>query len=368
MDHAGETSPLISCADGTKLEAVPLEVCSTGYYCQAVAWSAPEMATTKQMCAKKGDPVPTPDNSILPGDVCTKKSECINNAGGADCTNGKCVTTVKVGDACKDGQGAAKSNMCPENSYCDAASFKCVAALAKDAACDKTKPCSSGLACIGSADGATYTCQNLMKAADGTKFKIDKIYNPGLIYSEKTFCQSYNAFDTGNGVYECRPGDKSKDTTEDALKRADAAKMCDYTTFNDATATATKGVDKSEAPKCGFNTDNSYYCNKRVGDSWFQGAYSTLKGKDVTSYTCHVDSAWTACQSFVDPNADLLTTLAKRQYEVTPGAWAAVANNDKCVRSSVTLAYWGTVDSSVGYSVVSTLAAVVAIISMIALF
>lgn len=206
-----------------------------------------------------------------------------------------------------------------------------------------------------------------MKGANGTKFKIDKLYKPGLIYSEKTFCQSYNAIDTGNGVYECRNADKSKDTTEAALKRADAATMCDYTTYNDP-ADATKEVAKSEAPKCGFNTDNSYYCNKRVGDSWFQDAYTSLKAKDVTSYTCHVDSAWTTCQSFVVPNADVLKTLSKRQYEVAAGAWAAVANNDRCVKNSVTLAYWGTVDSSVGYSVVSTLAAVLAIISMIAMF
>jgi hypothetical protein len=105
-----------------------------------------------------------------------------------------------------------------------------------------------------------------------------------------------------------------------------------------------------------------------MGDSYFQDTYSKMKKLDLTSYTCHVNSAWASCQSFAAPNKDLLQEVAKRLYEVGSGGYAKVANNDRCVQNSITISYWGTVDSSFGYSVVSTLAAVLAIVSMIALF
>ena len=50
------------------------------------------------------------------------------------------------------------------------------------------------------------------------------------------------------------------------------------------------------------------------------------------------------------------------------GGYARVANNDKCAKKDITIGYWVTVDSSFGYSVVSTLAAVLAIVSMVAMF
>ena len=76
LDHAGETDPLLSCADGSKTDTIPLEVCKEGYFCSAKNWAIPEQATLKVSCAKNADPVPTPDNTVLPGDICTKDSEC----------------------------------------------------------------------------------------------------------------------------------------------------------------------------------------------------------------------------------------------------------------------------------------------------
>lgn len=205
-------------------------------------------------------------------------------------------------------------------------------------------------------------------AANGSKFKVDNLYLSSTVVSQNTFCSSYNSFDTGNGVLECRPGNTSNDKSEGDLKRTDVNTVCKYVTYNDATATATTGINKEDNPKCGFNTDSNYYCNKRIGDKYFQDSYSKIKGLDLTTYTCHVNANWSICQSFVVPNKDLLLELVKRQYEVQDGGYARVANNDKCAKKDITIGYWVTVDSSFGYSVVSTLAAVLAIVSMIAMF
>jgi hypothetical protein len=234
--------------------------------------------------------------------------------------------------------------------------------------CTKTTPCKTGLGCISDAAGTKYTCQKMLAGAPGLKFRADNIYSPSFAISQLSFCNTYNSFDTGAGLLECRPGDQSVDKTEDALKRTDPATTCKYVTYNDLTATATTGVNKESTATCGFNGDTNYYCEKRTGDSYFQNSYAKMTKLDLTSYTCHVNSDWRSCLSFVAPNKDLLQEVAKRQYEVSPRGYAKVANNDKCVKSSITLGYWLTVDSSFGYSVVSTLAAVLAIVSMISLF
>jgi hypothetical protein len=89
LDHTGETSPTRSCADGSKTDAVPLENCDGGYYCGALGWLTPEAAGGKPLCAKNPDPTPTPTNTILPGDICTKDTDCFNNANKVTCTGGK---------------------------------------------------------------------------------------------------------------------------------------------------------------------------------------------------------------------------------------------------------------------------------------
>lgn len=156
MDHTGETPTTTSCADGTKTDTIPTEICSTGNACSANGWATPEAATTKQICVKIPDPTPTPDNTVLPGDICSKDSQCLNNAKGVKCTGGKCVTTVVVGGDCTGGDTNPDSKICPENSYCDATK-KCIAALALAATCTKATPCKSGLGCISNADGTAYT-------------------------------------------------------------------------------------------------------------------------------------------------------------------------------------------------------------------
>ena len=117
LDHTGEIDPLLSCADGTKATSIPLEVCKDGYSCASLLWGTPDAAISKVSCLKNADPGPdpTPDNTVLPGDICTADAKCYSNAKGVKCTGGKCVTPVKVGDDC----AAADTKLCPENSYCD---------------------------------------------------------------------------------------------------------------------------------------------------------------------------------------------------------------------------------------------------------
>ena len=236
-----------------------------------------------------------------------------NNAKGSKCKYGKCIAGLKKGYDCTGGDTNPDSKMCPEDTYCDATK-KCVDALDLAATCTKTSPCKSGLGCIGNADGSAYTWQKMGAAANGAQYKIDNLYLSTAFVSQKAFCSSYNSYDIGNGVFEWRPGDISSDKSEGDLKRTNPATMCKYVTYNDATATATTGVSKEEPPKCGFNTDNNYYCNKRYGDSYFQNTYTSIKRLDLRVYYCHVNADWSKCQSFVIPNKDLLLELVKRQY------------------------------------------------------
>lgn len=89
LDHTGEQDPLLSCADGTKTDTIPLEVCKDGYFCLSSTWGTPEAATSKQSCTKNPDPTPIPDNTILPGDVCSETKNCYNNAKGVTCSSDK---------------------------------------------------------------------------------------------------------------------------------------------------------------------------------------------------------------------------------------------------------------------------------------
>lgn len=364
MSHDGETAPLLSWADGTQATKIPVEVCASGYACGGITWGTPEDAKTKVSCIKIPDP--TPLTGVVPGDMCSKDTECYNNAGGVKCTGGKCVTTVKEGDDCTT-DGNADHKKCPENNYCDAGTKKCVKTIALGADCDQTKPCSSGLGCFGNADQSKYTCQEVFKAPLGTQFYADKLFNPALLVISKfSFCDSYHTLDTG-AKSECRTGDTSDDKTETALVRTASDAKCTFVKYNDA-ADKSKAVAADEPPKCGFNTDGNWYCNKRKGDSYFQNTYTNMKKLDLKTYTCHINSQWSTCLSFAAQNKNLLQDVTKRLLEVGDGGYAKYANNDKCVKNSITIGYWGTVDSSFGYSVVSTLTAVLAIVSIIVLF
>jgi hypothetical protein len=85
--------------------------------------------------------------------------------------------------------------------------------------------------------------------ATPTKFKADKIYKPSFAIGSSAFCDTYNSFDTGSAVLECRPAAQSDDKTQDKLVRTDPATLCGFTTYNDASASSTTGIKGTSVAK-----------------------------------------------------------------------------------------------------------------------
>lgn len=101
---------------------------------------------------------------------------------------------------------------------------------------------------------------------------------------------------------EWRPLDKSNDTTEAKLRRDEPGSLCYYSTWNTDKADAQKPYVTADLSKCGFNTDNYSWWNKRKGDLYYNNIYAKLSSIDLSKYSCHVDSNWRSCKSFADEN------------------------------------------------------------------
>ena len=93
--------------------------------------------------------------------------------------------------------------------------------------------------------------------------------------------------------------------------------------------------------KCGFNTDQAGWCNKRKGDQWFKTALSDFKQLDFTSVNCHVLSGIESCMEFKKLNQTIIhefkRAVIETDYDI---GYANYALNDKCVANAITVSYW----------------------------
>ena len=103
-------------------------------------------------------------------------------------------------------------------------------------------------------------------------------------------------------------------------------------------------IPKFDLSQCGFNTGSGGYCRKRRGDLWLKNEYQRLSAFNFTAAKCHVSSngeKW----------VDLLNIFKSKDYDVNDWyralqdidanyGWPLYADNDICVKKTITDYYW----------------------------
>lgn len=324
-------------------------------------WASVADATKDAACQSGGTPEPV-KNVTAPGDVCTADSECFGVTGEATCSSGACATSRAATGECPSSEGVDPHKWCPVGNYC--ASGTCAPTKKVDEECSATDLCGAGLGCIAlEKDGAMEAakCAKFNALADGSTFTYATLRtaaDPWLGYLNMCKSNHVIVIDEASTKVQCRAGDKSEATTEDALKTADGSGVdCKYTTYNDPTD-PTKAVDATDKSKCGFNTGTAGYCTKRKGDSWFTDINSKVQAIDFTQFKCHVSTGVTTCydvkNNVLDKNKDTVLDYSKALLFTNENlGWGLYADNDKCVKKAITLAYWGQTDAGMNISLAS---------------
>lgn len=321
--------------------------------CGALAWTSISDASENATCA---DPVDPTANATLPGDSCSADSECLAPLASDEyenvtvtCTSGACKTTNAEGGYCanyEDDEGTTTlaSNYCPQGTYCDTDNSNCTAVLGDGDVCSALEQCPTGWGCFKTNEEGVedFTCQKYWTVENGVQ--VDKTYlRTGALLAVADACKSHHYIEVSGSTteIECRQASVSVNVTSEAdLKREDgpAEDDCSYTNYDDAD-NSTLPVDATDISLCGFNQDGASWCNKRKGDSWFQAILETVQGKDLTTVSCHANSALTSC---VDAGAKIGTSDYKTWVRelLSVSAWGNYADNDNCVASSVTAEFW----------------------------
>lgn len=280
------------------------------------------------------------------GDSCVSNDECYSR----NCTSN---------DGKKTCVGKGQNSACTDDRECNAklfcfdnlSTFKrtCQPVIKVNGTCDGTKRCEFGAAC------ANNVCTRFGTLRDGTLFNItDNELYPGINdVSQQMFrvCKSFWAIPNntrsklGREYYECSPG-PVKDF--DDYSRSDGDLSCTYTV---TTKDGRTRVYEHQA-RCGYNNDDSYYCPKMRGGSFFEAinlADQAVWGTAPSS--CHHRSTIQYCRAIEDNPARsfLFRNFLRYDWETTDVNWAYIANHDRCVGNAITntRAYWRIRDSAV---------------------
>lgn len=320
--------------------------CDSTKACSALAWFNVEAATANATCAT----IPTPaeiKNQTLPGDTCSKKTECFGLDNETDCAT-VCTTKRVAGMTCSDTAGATPSKgtqWCDVGLYCDTTAKKCVAVKGDGETCTADEQCPTSHGCIKQGTDTVFKCTKFWTLADGTKFDSTYLTRTGFL-TVNDACASHNAWMADNTKptqRECRKAKTGNYTTLDGLKRPNGpSNDCGFVTYTDAT-NITKPVVGVSTAKCGFNKDSAAYCDKRKGDSWFQAVLKKVQGINLAGLKCHALSALTTCGSAqTTVGKDLFKQWSRELLATDEGGvgWALYANNDNCVATSMTGEYW----------------------------
>lgn len=343
--------------------------CDTKKFCSAVVWGTPDDAVADATCAAIPDPQPI-ENLIVPGDLCKTDKECFGDDAKKKCTGGVCTTTVKTGDDCSP--GTRNDAWCPVGTYCNmAGDKKCIDQKKAGDACTLPNDCPTGLACHDGATAGTFVCAKWWSVEAGKRVNKSRVRAGGYggLLTPNDLCKTHNSIAIDANIIECRQADVATDTD---IKRPDGPKAddCKYNTFNDP-ADATKAVAKTDASYCGFNKDGTAYCGKRKGDPDFQNALKKMQAlSGFDALNCHVNTGFATCDKALKLVTKDLYIAFVRALTVTVeagGRYATYANNDDCVKKSITLAYWG--DSAFSsFSMTSIASILLSISAMIYMF
>lgn len=175
-----------------------------------------------------------------------------------------------------------------------------------------------------------------------------------VAYSKSEIWESGHLFTNDNGTY-CMRAPRSIDTTIEARKRANGAgEPCKFVIFIDP-AHLIMGVEVTDYSKCGFNQNSSGYCDIRKGDYQYSNALMYYSSLFRSTDNWHLMSDLSNCVELTTKDVEVLTNWNRAQFYVGKGNYASIADNDACVKSEITQAYWGVDSSIIGFSLNSSL-------------
>jgi hypothetical protein len=346
-----------------KLDTAPaskqkVRECEANKVCSGIIWWTTDDAWVDATCVAIPDPAEIV-NMIVPGDACKEAKECYGDDDKKKCESGVCTTTVKIGDDCS--AGYRNHDLCPVGSYCYLSANKCIAQKKYGEACANMYDCPTGLACHDGARKGTFICDKWWSVEAGKSVDSSKVrpggYSGFLLAAD--LCKTrYSIATVAPAVgIQCRVAHISADQTEAALKRPDGPKAndCKFKTQDDP-ADPTKVTDATGNSYCGFNKDDAAYCGKRKGDPDFKAALAKVQSLPFDSVNCHVHTGLLTCPAAIKVlTMEIYNQFSKALMSTVEsgGRWANYANNAKCVKKSITLAFWG-MDSAVSsFSMVS---------------
>lgn len=245
------------------------------------------------------------DNSVLPGEKCTKDDECLQIILPDGKTNLKKCTDDGVCKGVDNGQNCSDNIQCTAGSFCDISNTKkCVSQLDKGKDCTRTSECKNDLACNGK-------CGDYNSVEVGTKLATSK---DNIDDHAKYNCKTGVAFSDGTCA-ERSYADTSK--IIDGVVKCDAGSNCDY---------IYKAGDRQEAQKlacvCGYNSDGQGYCPYST-DKVNSDKFSKLMGLYKSGSNCHTDNRL-GCED-IDKTADWVNNRAQGDIKFYK-APACVAN------------------------------------------
>lgn len=174
-------------------------------------------------------------------------------------------------------------------------------------------------------------------------------------------CKSFQAWTdtTDNKVYCVNPTKSVTDVTKSTTL---GEKMCNYTTFQ-TTSDWTKGTDAQSNSYCGFNKDGGAWCPQYKGDAQYTAYVSKATDALAFDFTkCSLNSlsalsalggyAENGCVELNKANESALKALTTQAAQASwvvgaDQSWALVANNDGCIKTMITVAYYGAYASSI---------------------
>ena len=213
--------------------------------------------------------------------------------------------------------------------------------------CDSSKPWEFGTLWAKTLADTNFTWRELFKISDGTKIDVSKVYSTEYpSYSVEDLWQSGYIFINSFGTY-CMHAPQSVDTDNDKRKRINGSgEKWNFTSYSNPSL-PTQGEILTDYSQCGFNQGKEGYWDIRKGDKEFTTIYSTYK-QLISNYTssCHISSNIFDCYNSTGTSKEFKGEWAKAKYLTTKGSYAAIANNDRCVKSSITGEYWGYPDFS----------------------
>lgn len=167
-------------------------------------------------------------------------------------------------------------------------------------------------------------------------------------------CKSYHTvgIEGEKNLLKCALADQSLDQEESKLIRYQGAGLtCNYTIFK-GTDPKSQSENKTDVSICGFNSFTHGFCRKRKGDTWFVDAYSRIMRIDYAKMNCHIMSSVETCYAFTESKTQQenlrkwYTALQDVDYDY---GWPLYAENDECVKDTITDGYWDVKEPDYSY-------------------